>query len=249
MSRAPGVRDAFKPREYFDEHVRFNAQTLDEFREIIDRSGTSPEHRAQLRHSVYRRELEQLITRYSRGEAVAGLREAFPRAVDALTEYQQQAGRAAQRFEHFDAYVFALRIVSLAILLDVDDATVRRAVAELDNAGRDALYDRLVALRVRGGPQAATLLYPDPYEPLWKAIHTMGAEQQRLVAAFLERYYDGMQNAYWHNSHLRDDAGYFGYWCFELAAFVKALGIDDSSFADNPYYPSDFVHPKGSDVA
>ena len=42
------------------------------------------------------------------------------------------------------------------------------------------------------------------------------------------------------NSHLGRDAGLFGYRCFEFAAFLEALGIDNS-FAKNPFYPRDFV--------
>jgi hypothetical protein len=34
---------------------------------------------------------------------------------------------------------------------------------------------------------------------------------------------------------------YFGYWSFESAAIVAALGLDDSSFRDNEYYPKDLV--------
>lgn len=45
-----------------------------------------------------------------------------------------------------------------------------------------------------------------------------------------------------HDSHLSDDAGYFGCWCFELAAFVKELKIDVTAFAGNPFYPRDIVH-------
>ena len=56
-----------------------------------------------------------------------------------------------------------------------------------------------------------------------------------------------MSGAYWHDSHLNKDTGYFGYWCFELAAFVKALGIPDDAFADNPFYPRDLAHSKGLD--
>ena len=64
----------------------------------------------------------------------------------------------------------------------------------------------------------------------------------RLTDRFLAVYYDGMQDAYWHNTHLSDDSGYFGYWCFELAAFVRELRINDATFADSAFFPRNLVH-------
>ena len=242
MSDRLTTRDRLREPSYWDEQVRYNEQSLAQFRAIIDEPATAPEHREQLRHTVFRRELEQLIARYSRGEPAAALRDAFPRVVSALADYRHAAGPEAHDFEHFDAYVFALWIVSLAILLDVDEAEFHRAVRELDNAGRDAIFDRLVALRVPCQAPADTLMYPRPYRPLADALHATGAEQTWLILKFLDDWYDGMAGAYWHGSHTGADAGYFGYWCFELAAFVKGLGIDDSAFADRPFYPRDLAH-------
>jgi len=244
------VRDRLMPATYFDEQLRYNEEALGRFRNLIASPDTSPEHRRQLRHTVYRRELEQLIARYSLGEPIEVLRAGYPKVIEALAEYQQQAGGAAHDFEHFDAYVLALWITSLAILLGVDDNEARRAVRELDNEGRDCVFDRLVALRSpsAGRTPTATLLYPNPYQPLRDALVAGGAEQTRLIQDFLARWYDGMQPAYWHGSHRRRDAGYFGYWCFELAAFVKGLGIDDRAFVDHPHYPRDLVHQGGSEA-
>lgn len=242
------LRDTFRDQRYFDEQVEYNARKLVEFRAIIADPGTAPDHRRQLRHTVFRRELEQLVARYSRGEPVSELRTAYPRVVAALAEYQAQAGREAHDFGHFDAYVLALWIVALGILLDVDDVTFHRAVEELDNAGRDAIFDRLVALRVGGRAPARALLYPDPYAPLLEALDASGTTRTVLIRRFLDGYYEGMRGAYWHDSHLGEDAGYFGYWCFELAAFVKVLRIDDSAFAASPYYPRDLVHQSARDI-
>jgi hypothetical protein len=239
------VRDRLMPETYFDEQLRYNEEALKRFRDLIASADTTPEHRRQLRHTVYRRELEQLITRYSRGEPIEALRVAYPKVIEALAEYQRQAGGSAHDFDHFDAYVLALWITSLAILLGVDDSDARRAVQELDNEGRDCVFDRLVALRSAGRTPTATVMYPNPYQPLRDALDASGDEQTRLIEDFLARWYDGMGPAYWHGSHRRRDAGYFGYWCFELAAFVKGLGIDDRAFANHPHYPRDLVHQSG----
>lgn len=232
-------RDRFLDHAYFDRQIHRIAASIDEFRELIAANNTQPEHRRRLRHTVFRRELEQLVAGYSSGDSPDALRHAFTSVVRSFSEYQQYAGGAAHDFRHFDAYVYALWIVSLAIALEVPDAELRAAVKLLDNEGRDALFDRLVALRIPDRPPAATLMYPNPYRPLLQALDASGKARTKLILEFLNGYYDGMSAAYWHDSHLGDDTGYFGYWCFELAAFVKALGIDDSAFADNVFYPRD----------
>jgi hypothetical protein len=55
---------------------------------------------------------------------------------------------------------------------------------------------------------------------------------------------DSPSGTYWWDGHGIIDRGglaYSGYWCFEAAAVVKLLGIDDSSFRDNEYYPADLL--------
>ncbi len=243
MSDSPSAaeRSQFKPKAYFDQWIARHTQTLDEFQAIADGPQTQPEHRQSLLHSIFRRRLELLIARYSRGDAKAVLAGAFPAVIDALAEYQREAGPGTQNFNNFDAYVYALWILSLGILLDVDRDLLDRAIAELNNRGRDAIFDRLLALRLPGLKPAANVLYPEPYGLLLQALGATGKERTQGIQEFLANYYGGMLGAYWHGSHGSDDTGFFGYWCFELAAFVKAMGIDDTAFADNPFYPRDLV--------
>ncbi|HUO55493.1 MAG TPA: PoNe immunity protein domain-containing protein [Rhodoblastus sp.] len=235
------VRDSFKDERYFDEQVRHNDEWLAKFRTLIAEAEGAPERQRILRHTVYRRELEQLIARYSGGEPITALRHDYSRVLEALNDYQRQAGRDANDFGHFDAYVFALWIMSLAVLLDLSDDETRRAASDLDNEGRDAIFDRLRALRLPGPAPTENLIYPGAYRSLYDALDASGDERTRLILKFLDGWYDAMAPAYWRRSHQGADAGYFGYWCFELAAFVKVLGIDDGAFADHLYYPRDLA--------
>ncbi|KAG0929670.1 hypothetical protein G6F31_017268 [Rhizopus arrhizus] len=62
-----------------------------------------------------------------------------------------------------------------------------------------------------------------------------------LVKEFLDGWYAGSRNVYWHGNHRDDDSGYMGYWAFEAALVVMLFDIDDSSFRDHEYYPADLV--------
>jgi hypothetical protein len=53
---------------------------------------------------------------------------------------------------------------------------------------------------------------------------------------------------YWHGHHLLD-GGYFGYWCLEAVAAVKAFGIDDTTCRDHRHYPGDLLRRRGMPIA
>jgi PoNe immunity proteins (PoNi), C-terminal/PoNe immunity protein (PoNi), N-terminal len=234
-------RETFKEQDFFDKEVVHNEEWLKKFAEIVANPATAPEHRRRLLHTIFRQRFEQLILRYSRGEPVSSLRDSLSPIVESLATYHREPGHAPWRFEEFDSYIFSLWLVSWAILLNVDDGLFQNLLRELNNVGQDALYERLVTLRISGRPQTQTLMYPNPYASLLQALDATGEEQIRLIQKFLKSYYKGMKSAYWHDSHLGEDAGFFGYWCFELAAFTKELGIDDRAFSDNIFYPVDLV--------
>lgn len=234
-------RDRFKPKAYFDKWIAYHTGTVAEFRAIVDNPESDPRHAQLLRHTILRRELELLIMRYSRGDVIDKVRGAYPPVIDALTQYQRRDSSAARDFDRFDTYLHALWIVSLGILLDAERSQLDLAIQGLNNQGRDAIFDRLLACCKPASSPAAAVLFPNPYALLVQALDAPAQARPALIEQFLAVYYDGMSGAYWYNTHEADDTGYFGYWCFELAAFVKLLGIDDTAFADRVYYPRDLV--------
>jgi hypothetical protein len=66
------------------------------------------------------------------------------------------------------------------------------------------------------------------------------AEAAKLVKRFLEKgFYHKHANFY--NKHKNQHEVYYGYWSFESAAVVAIMGLDDSSFRENQYYPKDLI--------
>jgi hypothetical protein len=237
----PRQREPLMDRAYFDEKVDRSLSTLARYQEIVDDAATEAAHRTQLRYTIYRQRLQLLILQYSRGDEIDALRAEFPGIVDALDAYHAEPLHEPPDFYFIDTYVHALWLVSLAIVLEAPPACFDRVVQILDNQERDAIYDRLVALRRVGVTLSSALLFPQPYRHLLDALDASGEERGGHIHRFLDEYYDGMKNTYWHDTHVRRDIGFFGYWCFELAAFVKCLGIDDSSFSDRRFYPADLA--------
>lgn len=62
-------------------------------------------------------------------------------------------------------------------------------------------------------------------------------DKQEILKEELGLWYDKHRDAYWYNSHESKNNTYCGYWCFEIAALVQILNIEDMSFRENQYYP------------
>lgn len=45
-------------------------------------------------------------------------------------------------------------------------------------------------------------------------------------------------------THYSEHNIHTGYWCFESGAIVKILGLEDSNFKEQKYYPYDLIHWK-----
>ena len=236
-------RETLMEQEYFDKWVAYERGRLQEMEAKLAASTAPPANKAKYRYSMFRKEYELLVLRYSQGEAISALKDAFPAVIGRLESYHTEGpheGFSIQ--EEIDEYVTALWLVSLALLFEVDDPLFERLVNLIGNEGSDRLYERLVGTRIKNRPQAEKLLYPKPYRLLNDAIDAPAGSQPRLMAEFLKVWYPAMKKAYWYESHHGPDGGgFFGYWCIEAAGVVKAFRIDDSAFRDSAYYPKDLV--------
>jgi hypothetical protein len=140
-----------------------------------------------------------------------------------------------------DHYGRALWLVSFALVFDYNKYDFEKLLELLGNEGCDAFFERLVAFRFSGRIKTDILLHPNPYNLLYSAIDTSPQEQQKLIKNFLDKYYSGLKDAYWYSYENLGNA-YFGYWCFELAAIVQQLGIQDKTFITTRYYPYHLAH-------
>jgi hypothetical protein len=213
---------------------------MDEFNGLAENEFDNYNYRLSLKLRVSIYAIELCITYYSSGIDIDFMRKSFQMAVDARQSYVEFRGQPPE-FEEFNTYIHSLWLISLAYLLRIPGSQIDQLITLIGNHGRDALYDRLVSLCVPLSSKAQTLLYPRPYQPLFQATNAPPEVQVTLIQKFLQRYYQEMHLAYWHDQHRHPKSGFFGYWCFELAALVKALHIPDQTFANNLYYPGDMI--------
>ena len=263
------MRDALKDEAWFERWVRYDieriAQMQDKLRTPAANRAYEPQYAFELATGI----LESMLRRYSRGDAVAELGALFAPLLDAWetaerlgagvwTEEQQQRRHAWSL--NLDHYVQSFWLVGLALALERPDAEWQRLLRLVGNEGEDVLLDRVIASRQPGRRIGTTLCHPQPYRSLLDAVDAAPAAQPKLLRAFVERWYTGLdrppkkglspqtalyERPYWHRYDSVDGA-YFGYWCVEAVAAVKAFGIDDGACLGLPHYPGDLLRAGGA---
>ena len=150
-------------------------------------------------------------------------------------------------------YNWCFWLVGLA--LEIPDDQWQRLLALIDGEGEDVLLDRVIASRQPGRKIGTKLLHKKPYARLLKAIDAPKEQQAELLREFVENWYaelarKGRNELWWYiygdpEKHTLSMGSYFGRWCIEAVAAVKAFGLDDSLCLGHEHYPGDLLRPDG----
>ena len=145
-----------------------------------------------------------------------------------------------------EKYESVVWMISLGILLEIDDADFDRLVRALDQQQlQDYLIDFLIAYRKPERKISEQVSFRRYYKGAQETTKLPKAQAEQRLKKYLEKeWYDNNNDTYWYNNHMNQHDTYFGYWSFEAGAIAKIMGLDDSSFKDNEYYPCDLVHWK-----
>ncbi|MEO7496246.1 MAG: PoNe immunity protein domain-containing protein, partial [Massilia sp.] len=118
-----------------------------------------------------------------------------------------------------------------------------RVVPLLDynNPSRDGMLERLLAPYVddRGAPPSDCTRQL-PYYKTLKIFAAEADKRPNLMAEYLDEWYHASRREVYFDSHKRGNV-FRGYWSWEAAAITFVLGIDDTSYRNAPFYPSDLV--------
>ncbi|MGO8692754.1 MAG: PoNe immunity protein domain-containing protein [Rectinemataceae bacterium] len=238
-------REPLMNQKYFDDTIAYMENADSRFEVKISDPATNPDHQRKLLYKMFLDELELLLTKYSSGYPIIGMREEFARVIDRRERHQKFMGRLGVDFAAIDDYEQSLWLVSLAILLNTDAALFNRVLACIGNEGKDKLFEIIVAKKAPGRLAGTGMIFPKPFQALYDASTANESDAPKVISEFLKVWYPsmGQLGVYWHDNHKGPEGGgFFGYWCLEAAAVVKAFGIDDSDFRDLRYYPKDLVY-------
>jgi hypothetical protein len=259
---------------YWKKWLDFRQAALKDDWERIRESSANPAYRPQFVFDTGLEHLRVALTIYSSGASVRDLAPHLPRILDAweisnrlAEEVCRQSGGATCRDWDFNLanlnhYNWCFWLVGLALCLDTPDEQWHRLLALIGCRERDILLDRVIASRQPDREIGTTLLHPKPYMRLLKAVEAAKEQQSAFLLEFVQHWYTELKRPppkerggptmepYWHiygdpRMHPLERGSYFGRWCVEAAAVVKAFGLDDSLCLGHEHYPGDLLRPDG----
>lgn len=257
-------RDSIKDLEWFDHWIDYEERSIQKFLQAARQPVKNTSYHPQFLYGISNKYLALLMRRYSRGDEISGLDCYFPlllgiwEEADRLGEHvwtpEQQRIRHSWR-ENLDFYITCFWLVGLALALEVSDEIWMKLLLLVGNEGEDVLLDRIIASRQSSRKIGKDLCYPKPYGRLLAALNAPCDAKPQLLLDFLSHWYSELENPkgkevfeasavyarpYWYNYH-KLEGGYFGYWCIEAVAAVKAFSIDDRLCLGHPNYPGDLL--------
>lgn len=261
------IRASLGDKSYWDKWVEFSAQHIVKKLKLLTLPSMNPSFDPQFTFQIAKQLNELQILRYSRGDAIRDLSQPFPDLLDAWelsnklsAEICAEHKLATCRDWTFDLanlnhYNWCFWLVGLALALEIPDEQWQRLLALIGGEGEDILLDRIIASRSPNRKIGTLLLHNKPYHRLLKAINAPKEQQAALLRDFVEHWYaelarKGNQQLWWYIygdpvKHPLEKGSYFGRWCIEAVAAVKAFGLDDSLCLGHEHYPGDLLRPDG----
>ncbi|MEB0109261.1 PoNe immunity protein domain-containing protein [Pseudomonas sp. MH9.3] len=256
---------------YWSEWIEYNDDYIKKESVAADNNSGDQNYAPQFQFTLAQKHWHQILRKYSAGCPITNLAHYFPGLLDAWEEAERLGAAvwtAEQQFTrhhwrvNYDHYIICFWLVGLALALDIPDEQWHRLLVLIGNDGEDVLLDRIIASRSPDRKTGTVLLYPKPYGRLLKAVDAPADAQASLLKAFVEHWYQEVRTGaksgsdpqavsyrhpYWYTYGDQNFEGgaYFGRWCVEAVAAVKAFGIDDSPCLGHEHYPGDLLRPAG----
>ena len=263
------MRDILGNLDYWNKWIDFVAESDLEKINIINSPVENQDYLPQFIYKLSSDFYEQIFRCYSRGDSIPELVKYFPLILeywekseilgDSVWSDSVKYNRKSWEI-NIDYYMVCFWLVGLALALEIPDDQWRRLIALIGNEGNDILLDRIIATRQVGRKIGTQLCHPKPYRRLLEAIDASPDNQAVLLRGFLDNWFTDLGNPsvpgkkkllhdrpYWH-AYLEYDfegGAYFGQWCVEAVAAVKAFDLNDELCLGHRHYPGDLLRPNG----
>jgi len=265
------MRDTRETREYFDKMLagaaKRDATDYVTQTENFSPLANGVKSLEPLLYSYTEDWLESLSVMYSRGDSLDEIRSL--RIEEGMKRYKYVAGEIEKNKANpytlffYSDMGFATQVgsvytwLSWFICFKADDSFLKEIAPTLANPGGDRLVDTIFARYDPSREIAPGAAYPRSYQLLDDLIDASDDERVSIVNKYLKNWMKFMAaTKFQHvlgnyfprgvktNKALLEtptNAAYHGYWAWEVALVVVFFSIDDSSFADHPFYPKDLV--------
>jgi len=235
-------------QEIIDRQEKYISENLEDIKNLYENEakGVQLYNRPNLEaigynlDDILKYKYDNFIANYSLGKYVKEL----------TSEYESIVSCMEKRWKKSNGYIQMVWILSIGIMLEIEDATFEKIVRLVENDNpNDYLIDFLILHRIPSWKRESdTFFSKRPYQVTREIISFAQTDKskslERLKKYLAKEWYRGHSSAGWYDAHKSKWNIHTGYWSFESGALVKILGLDDSSMKDVQYYPYDMVHWK-----
>lgn len=268
------IRAPIGDKEFWDKWNKFRIETILDEELTFKTPSQNPIYRPQYVLNNVLHRLRYMLSLYSAGHPIPDLAQHFPGLLDAWELSNRLSDEICTQekvsscrdwdfnLSNLNHYNWCFWLVGLALTLEISDDQWQRLLALIGGAGEDALLDRIIASRQPDRSIGTKLLHTKPYSRLLKAINAPKDQQAALLRDFVDHWYAELKRPapknkraptiepFWYIygdpvKHPLEMGSYFGRWCIEAAAAVKAFGLDDSLCLSHEHYPGDLLGPNG----
>lgn len=250
------MRDRIKDKDYFDERINNLYGSCNKYLAWIANGEIVKERINSVKQTTVWNYIQIVSCKYSANYPIVDLRPDLFKAIDFCYESWDGFWKVYYKGKYLnqltlDAYDQMLWMLSLGYLLDISNDFFQKLVAVIDRYQvKDFLFEFIIRAKIKDRQSITEESYqrffgiPDTFSTLRQAITENDKQKaEALVKQFITKeWYKKHKDAGWRNSHKSIHDTYSGYWCFEAAAIVKIMELDDSSFRDSQYYPKDLVN-------
>jgi len=255
------TRDKLKEEIVYKEDIEWNEGAISRFKEKIQREKNidnkeKQENRISAIGDYY---FDLLLMHYSIGSDIEIMKPIF---IETL-KYKAMEWYKIERELYMDNQYFELvTLISLALLLEVsnDEALIlmkMRSVVSMHDLVLDFMLKTLLSEEQfeqyskkfeensnKDGYEGNVIGGIRPYCHLQTLLELKDKKEQEkfMQSNYLKHWYKRCKEMSFYNQHKADITYYYGYWSFESVAITKILGLDDSSYRDNKYYPKDMLN-------
>lgn len=268
------IRALLGNQSYWSEWREFRLKTIRDEETTFQSPSANPTYRPQYVLNNVQHRLRYLITLYSSGAPICDIHQQFPGLLDAWELSNRLSDEICKEnhlqtcrdwdfsLTNLNHYNWCFWLVGLALTLEIPDDQWQRLLILIGGEGEDVLLDRVIASRSSGRHIGTALLHAKPYARLLKAIDAPKAQQATLLREFVDHWYAELKRPlpkntkaptiepFWYIygdpvKHPLEMGSYFGRWCIEAAAAVKAFELDDRLCLGHEHYPGDLLRPNG----
>lgn len=230
------MRDKIKDKQYFIEYIEEEMNRIERFQSKLNANEVKKDRILPVKIEINNIKLGILIARYSMGEDINLL----------VNDYNEIVKGMQEGFWYEDWYDYILWMLSIGIMLEVDDKEFDILADLVDKSNKnDWLYNFLMHFRKKDiNFENSRVLFDIPYKAIYDIVNSRDNHIDKIEDYLKNKWYKGHSGQGWYECHKSKENLYFGYWSFESGAIVKILGLDDEKLKNILYYPYDMVHYK-----